>query len=489
VLAATVREAARRFGDLTALVDPDGSTVSYADLDRRSDAVASALAARGVGEGDRVVLQVPSDSGYVVAYAGAAKLGAITAGINPRLAPPEQEALVTLADPAVVLTEPGELAELLAAGNAIVDRAGAPPALPADPDRPVAIVFTSGTTGLPKGAVFCERQLEAVAVADTGGAWAPDGQPGPAMLASTQFAHIGITTKLPWYLRLATRTHILGRWRADDALRTIAEQRMPSIGGVAAQLALMVRSPEAERHHWDHVTTIVVGGAASPPALVAAARQRFGAAYSIRYSSTESGGCGTGTAFDADDDEALHSVGRPRPGVEAEVRDTEGRRAACDEVGELWLRTPTQTSGYWRDPEATAAAIVGGWLRTGDLARIDERGLVRLAGRAKEMFIRGGYNVYPAEVEAALAAHPAVAEVAVVPRPDPVMGEIGVAVVVPLDPAVPPTLTDVRSFLADRLAAYKLPEAVRIVDELPLTPMQKVDRRALAEREATAAGT
>ncbi|MGH9261621.1 MAG: AMP-binding protein, partial [Acidimicrobiales bacterium] len=152
MLAATVREAARRFGDLTALVDPDGSTVNYADLDRRSDAVASALAARGVAEGDRVVLQVPSDSGYVVAYAAAAKLGAITAGINPRLAPPEQEALVTLADPAVVLTEPGELAELLAAGNAIVDRAGAPPALPADPDRPVAIVFTSGTTGLPRGA-------------------------------------------------------------------------------------------------------------------------------------------------------------------------------------------------------------------------------------------------------------------------------------------------------------------------------------------------
>ncbi|MGH9259579.1 MAG: class I adenylate-forming enzyme family protein, partial [Acidimicrobiales bacterium] len=183
-------------------------------------------------------------------------------------------------------------------------------------------------------------------------------------------------------------------------------------------------------------------------------------------------------------DEALHSVGRPRPGVEAEVRDAEGRGAACGEVGELWLRTPTQMSGYWRDPDATAAAIVGGWLRTGDLARIDERGLVRLAGRAKEMFIRGGYNVYPAEVEAALAAHPAVAEVAVVPRPDPVMGEIGVAVVVPLDPAVPPALTDVRSFLADRLAAYKLPEALRLVDELPLTPMQKVDRRALADREA-----
>jgi acyl-CoA synthetase (AMP-forming)/AMP-acid ligase II len=485
VLAATVREAGRRFGALPAFVDPDGSTVTYADLDRRSDAAASALAARGVGAGDRVVLRLPSDSGYVVAYAAAAKIGAITAGINPRLAPPEQDALVALADPKVVLAEAGEVAELEAAGRAGLDRSGPRPGLPPDPDRPVAIVFTSGTTGLPKAAVFCERQLEAVAVTDTGGGWAAGDGPGPPMLASTQFAHVGFTTKLPWYLRMATRTHILGRWRAEDALRTIAEQRMPSIGGVAPQLALMVRSPEAARHDWDHVTTVVVGGAASPPALVAAARARFGAAYSIRYSSTESGGCGTGTAFDADDDEALHSVGRPRPGVEVTVRALDGgAEVTAGEVGELWLRSPTCMAGYWRDPEGTAAVLVeGGWLRTGDLARIDDRGLVRLAGRAREMFVRGGYNVYPAEVEAALAAHPAVAEVAVVPRPDPVMGEIGVAVLAPRDPAAPPSLAEVRDFLSGRLAAYKLPEAVRVVGELPLTPMQKVDRRALADHE------
>jgi acyl-CoA synthetase (AMP-forming)/AMP-acid ligase II len=489
VLAATVREAARRFGDLTAFVDPDGSTVTYRQLDERTDAVAAVLARRGVVEGDRVVLQVPSDSGYVVAYAAAAKLGAITAGINPRLAPPEQETLVRLVEPRVVLSEPGEVAALAAEGRAVVDRHGPPAALPDDPDRPVAIVFTSGTTGLPKGAVFCERQLEAVAVADTGGGWAPAGRAGPPMLASTQFAHIGITTKLPWYLRMASRTHILGRWRAEDALRTIAEQRMSSIGGVAPQLALMVRSPEAARHEWDHVRTIVVGGAASPPALVAAARQRFGADYSIRYSSTESGGCGTGTAFDADDDEALHSVGRPRGGIEVSARDEDGRDVPAGEIGELWLRSPTQMSGYWRDPEATAAAITpDGWLRTGDLARIGVDGLVRLAGRAREMFIRGGYNVYPAEVEAALAAHPAVSEVAVVPRPDPVMGEIGVAVVAPRDPGAPPTLGDVRSFLDGRIAAYKIPEALRLVAELPLTPMQKVDRRALAADESAPTG-
>lgn len=487
MLAATVREAARRFGHLTALVDPDGTPITFADLDRRSDAVAAGLVARGVAPGDRVVLRLRSDSRYVVAYAAAAKAGAVTAGINPRLTAAEQAALVGLADPALVLHDPDGLAELTRLGEAAVDRGAAAPVLPPDRDRPVAIVFTSGTTGMPKGAVFCERQLEAVAVTDTGGAWAPPGQAGPAMLASTQFAHVGFTTKLPWYLRLATRTHILDRWRADDALRTIAEQRMPSIGGVAPQIALMLRSPEIDRHDWDHVTTIVAGAAASPPALVRAARERFGAAYLIRYSSTESGGCGTGTAPDADDEEALFTVGSPRPGVEVQVRDDGGRSVRPGEVGELWLRSPTQMSGYWRDPGATAATLVGGWLRTGDLARIDDRGLVRLAGRRTEMFVRGGYNVHPAEVEAELAAHPGVAEVAVVPRPDPVMGEIGVAVVAPRDPQAPPSLGELRAFLRGRVASYKLPESLRVVDALPRTAMQKVDRRALVRDDPDAA--
>jgi acyl-CoA synthetase (AMP-forming)/AMP-acid ligase II len=479
VLADTVREAGRRFGELAAMVDPDGARLTHAELDRRSDAVAAGLVLRGVRPGARVVLRLPSDSRYVLAYAAAAKVGAVTAGINPRLAPPEQDALVELADPEVVLATADDVASLERDGATAV----APDRLPPDPDRPVAIVFTSGTTGLPKGAVFTETQLRAVAEADTGGVWATG--PGPAMLASTQFAHIGFMTKLPWYLQTASRTHVLARWRADDVLQIVASERMPSIGAVAPQFALMLRSPEMDRHDWSHVRTLIAGAAASPPALVDEARRRFGAAYSIRYSSTESGGCGTGTAFDADDTEALYTVGRPRRAVAVRVvSDDVGTVGEDGDVGELWLRTPTQMVGYWRDPEATASTIVDGWLRTGDLARIDERGLVRLAGRRKEMFVRGGYNVYPAEVEAHLAAHPSVAEAAVVPRPDPVMGEIGVAVVVPGDPADPPTLDALRSFLDGRMASYKRPEAIRLVEALPLTPMQKLDRRALAAHEA-----
>jgi acyl-CoA synthetase (AMP-forming)/AMP-acid ligase II len=288
-------------------------------------------------------------------------------------------------------------------------------------------------------------------------------------------------TKLAWYLRLGTTTYLLDRWRAGDVLRLIADHRIASVGVVAPQLALMLRDPLFDHLDLSHVRTIVAGGAFSPPELVREARQRFGAAYSIRYSSTESGGVGAGTAFDADDEEALHTVGRPRPGVELEIRDDDDRALPAGEVGEIVLRSPCMMRGYWRDPGATAEALRGGWLHTGDLGRIDERGCLRLAGRRREMYVRGGYNVYPLEVEAVLGEHPAVDHVVVVPRPHPVLGEIGVACVVSTPGAAPPTVDDLRSFAGSRLAHHKLPEDVVAIDEVPLTSMQKVDRRALAE--------
>ena len=474
-LAATVRAAAERFGPRAAFVDPDGTRVSYADLHERSDQVAAGLRATGVGPGDVVLLRLPSDSTYVVAYAAAAKVGAITAGVNPRLAPPEQAAVSAAAGGALELDTEDQVEDLR--------RSEPVDPLPDDPERPVALVFTSGTTGEPKGALFRDRQLAAVTRIDVADAWGdPDAEPTPT-LAGTQFAHVGFTTKLPWYLRLGMTTHILGRWRAADALACIVEHRIPSLGGVAPQMALLLRE-DLEAYDLDCVQTIVMGGAASPPAMVREAMTRFGAAYSIRYSSTESGGCGTGTAFDADEEEALFTVGRPRGGIEIGICDDEAGPLPDGEVGEVWLRSPTSMSGYWGDEAATEHAVVRDWLRTGDLGFIDERGCLRLAGRLKEMFIRGGYNVYPAEVESVLADHPSVADVAIVPRPDAVMGEIGVAVVVPADDVAPPTLEELRAFLEPKLARYTLPEAIRFVDAIPLTPMQKVDRRGLAAQES-----
>ncbi len=505
MLAATVAEAARRFGDRPAFATPSW-TLSFRQLDQLSDEAAVGLGRLGLAEGSVLALALPSTPEYVVAYVAAAKLGAITVGLNPRATDHERAAMIDVIDPTLILSTPAlgaghadrlvdgstggrrvETIELASAPDGLLAdlRRGlgghTPERLDADPDRPVTIVLTSGTTGTPKGAVFTGSELAAVCQADTGGRWGG----GAAMLSGTQLAHIGFMTKLPWYLRTASTVHLVDRWRAHEVLRLIAQARMPSIGGVAPQLALLLREPDFDEFDLSAVKTIVMGGALSPPALVREARRRIDAAYSIRYSSTESGGIGTATAFDADEDEALFTVGRPRPGVELAIRDPDDRAVAPGQVGEICLRSPTQLRGYWRDPEATATTLRDGWVHSGDLGRIDETGCLRLAGRAKEMFIRGGYNVYPLEVEAVLASHPEVRDVAVVPRPDPVMGEIGVAVVVPRRPDEPVSLDELRRFGAERLSHHKLPEAVRVVDALPLTPMQKVDRRALADGETT----
>ena len=470
-LPSTVAEAARRFGDRSAFVDPDGGRLSYADLHQHSDQVAAGLARAGVGPGSVVGLTLDSTAAWVVAYVATAKVGAAIAGVNPKLAPAERGACLERVAPDLVLGDADEVARLAITG----DR---PDPIDPDPDRPVAIVFTSGTTGTPKGAWFTDRQLSAVTGYDIGDAWG--GATPIAQYGSTQFAHVGFTTKLPWYLRLGTTTHLLDRWRAADVLDLVERERIATIGGVAPQIALLLRDPDVDQRDLTSVRSLVVGGAASPPALVTEARHRFDASYSIRWSSTESGGIGTATAPDAPDHEALHTVGRPRPGMAVEVRDEAGVVVEPGVVGQVWLRSDAVMAGYWADPDATDAAIVDGWLRTGDLGSLDPSRCLTLAGRQGEMYIRGGYNVFPSEVAAALSEHPDVAEVAVVPRADEVMGEVGVAVVVPAHPARPPSLAALRDHASATVARYKLPEALVVVDHLPLTAMQKVDRRALS---------
>lgn len=468
-LSATVAEAAQRFGDRPAFVDPDGSTLSYVDLHRRSDEIAAGLARLGIGPGSRIGLTLPSTSSWVLAYVAGAKVGATTAGVNPRLTPPEQQACLDRVSPDLALADADAVQALARPGSR-------PDAPPNDPDRPVAVVFTSGTTGTPKGAWFTDHQLAAITRYDVGDAWGTGVVP---QYGSTQFAHVGFTTKLPWYLRLGTTTHLLGRWRAGDVLDLVTRERIATLGAVAPQVALLLRDPQFDDRDLACVRLLVVGGAPSPPALVEEARRRFHAAYSIRWSSTESGGVGTATATDDPDDVALHTVGRPRAGIVVEARDPDGHPLPTGKVGELWLRSQAVMAGYWADPEATDATLREGWLRTGDLGSVDPAGCVTLHGRLSELYIRGGYNVFPNEVAAVLGTHPAVAEVTVAPRSDPVLGEIGVAVVVPTDPAAPPTLEDLRAHAGPSLAHFKLPEALVVVETLPLTAMQKLDRHAL----------
>jgi acyl-CoA synthetase (AMP-forming)/AMP-acid ligase II len=488
MLPATTREAARRFGDRTAYVTEGGWTLSYADLDRVSDEVAAALAGRGVREGNVVAIVLPPGPEYLVTYLGAAKLGAITAGVNDRLAARERDAVLALAEPSLVVCTStlapatreivvvessvsvgGLLHELRAQGNE-------PPAIPHDPDRPVTIVFTSGTTGTPKGALYCNRQLDFITRTDVGDTWGGGGR----SFTGTSFAHLGFMTKLAGNLRRGGTSFIMARWRAHDALELVARERMATVAGVPSQLALMLREPDFESFDLASVQYLVVGGGPVTPGLAEEARARFGARLATRYSCTEAG-IGLGTTFNDPEEDAVVSVGRPLPGVDLAVLDDADRPVTVGDVGQVCVRSPAVMSGYWRDPEGTRRAMTtDGFVRTGDLGWVDDRERLRLVGRTKEMYVRGGYNVYPVEVESALSTHPGVAAVAIVPRADPVMAEIGVAVVVPRDPEHPPSLDELRAHGATTLAAYKLPEAMRVVDALPLTAMEKIDRRALA---------
>jgi acyl-CoA synthetase (AMP-forming)/AMP-acid ligase II len=200
-----------------------------------------------------------------------------------------------------------------------------------------------------------------------------------------------------------------------------------------------------------------------------------------RYTSTEAGVC-TSTLVGDDDETVATTVGRPAPEVDLRIVDTAGSgELPAGEIGEVCCRSPGMMRGYWRDEAHTSEVIDDdGWLHTGDLGVVGADGNLRIVGRLKEMYIRGGYNVYPAEVEAALVEHPAVARAAVVGVPDAVLGEIGVAFVVPGPGAPPPTLDGLRAWCGDRLADYKAPDRLEVVDELPVTSMHKIDKRALA---------
>ncbi len=351
-----------------------------------------------------------------------------------------------------------------------------PPALADDPDRPVAIIFTSGTTGAPKGALYTNRQLAFITRTDVGDTWGG----GSRSFTGTSFAHLGFMTKLPGNLRRGGTNFIMKRWRADAALALVERERMTTVAGVPTQLALMLAHPDFDSFDLESVRYLIAGGGPVTPGLADEARARFGAALATRYSCTEAG-IGLGTAFDDPPEDAVLSVGRPHASVELAVLDESDIAVPTGEVGRVCIRSQAVMTGYWRDPEATRAAFTADrFVRTGDLGWVDDRGRLRLVGRSKEMYVRGGYNVYPVEVEAVISAHADVTAVAMVPRPDSVMGEVGVAVVVPRDRDHPPTLEELRTFARGQLAAYKLPEGITIVESLPLTAMEKVDRRALA---------
>ena len=505
-IVSVLREAARVNHDVEAYVElgPEGRrALTFAAWDRAADGVAGHLEHRGVAKGDVVCLILPSSIEYAVLYAALARLGAIASGINPRLGAGEIASIVERAAPVLLVADRdlalpalppvpvAERAEVRAAWDAAPPTRW--PALSAD--DPVAVVWTSGTTGQPKGALFDHANLAAVARGTD-----VLSQPGDRRLSPLPFAHVGYMTRAWDEIANAVTTIITPTpWRADEALRIMAGERVTVAQGVPTQWALMLASEELERVDLRALRVAGTGAARVPASLVAEVRARFEVPVVVRYTSTEAS-LGTGTTPSSSDEEVATTVGRPVAGVELSIVDDEGQPVPDGSTGRVLLRSPATMRGYWGhgpgrgrtvaellDLEATRAVLADdGWLTTGDFGRCTPEGNLQLVGRAHERYIRGGYNVYPAEVEAALSAHPSVARAAVVGVFDDVLGEVGVAVVV-AEPGAVPELGVLRAHCARSLADYKAPDALVLVEELPLTPMMKVDPARLAALAARGA--
>ena len=479
-------EVADAFPDALAYIEGDDQ-LTFREWVQRADALAAELTDRGVREGDVVALFLPSSIDFAVGYAAASRLGGVATGLNTRLGPREIRAILAKCEPAVLLHDADgdpvpdgaprplvvmrrdEMRNTAASARPLVT----PPR--AQPGDPACIVWTSGTTGTPKGAWFDHRALHASA--EMSGILSA---PFDRRSMPLPFAHAGYMNKLWDQLDFVITCVLLpGVWTAQGLLDVLVRHRVTGGQGVPTQWTKLLELPELAEADLSSLRLASTGSAPVSPELAERMRTRLGCPIVVRYACTESSTM-TGTEPDDPPEVLLHTVGRPRPGVEMMLVDDDGKEVAPGETGIIRMRTACQMRGYWNDPERTSEVMSDdGWILTGDLGRFRDDGNLVLCGRVTEMYIRGGYNVYPLEVENVLMEHPAVERAAVLGVPAPVIGEIGVAFVVPSGSHAAPTREELQAWCRERLADYKAPDRVEIVDDLPITAMLKVDKSAL----------
>lgn len=485
-----------------AIVDiAEERSYTYGALADRVDRLAGAMQARyGVAAGDRVAVISLNRVAVLELMFACARLNAILVPLNFRLTLPElcymiEDSAPTLlfhdelyADIACQLGLHANLNCVNFAGNdqdehaAVTAGAEVPkiPAVAPDAELPVAILYTSGTTGKPKGALITHRMITWNAV-NTSVTWDLSGQ--DVTLTHTPFFHTGGLHVLtsPLLLR-GGKTVLLRSFEAGEALRVMAEHRCTVVFAVPTMFQMMLDHPQFATTDFSAIRFFISGGAPCPIPLIRAYQQR-GLVFKQGYGLTEIGpNCFT--LHERDAVRKVGSVGFPNFFVRARVVDDSGADLPADLVGELWLSSPATCGGYWRNPEASKALFEGEWLKTGDLVRIDEEGYCYVIDRKKDMFISGGMNVYPVEIEQALAHHPAVANAAVIGIPDEKWGEVGRALVV-LKEGETVSEEDLLDFLAGRLGRFKLPKSFVFVDDLPRTSTGKVQKTILRRRFGT----
>ncbi len=496
-----------------ALMQPDatalrylGKTTTWRELDERVGALAGALSRRGVGFGDRVLILMLNRTEYIESFLAVNKLGAIAVPVNFRMTPPEIAFLVSDCQAKVVITEAvlagvatavrdldPTLTTVVVAGGAtendligyddLISEAGEPAAVVDIPnDSPALIMYTSGTTGRPKGAVLTHTNIagQALTFLFTNGA---DINNDVGFIGVPLFHIAGIGNMIPGLLLgRPTVVYPLGAFNPDELLDVLEAEQVTGIFLVPAQWQAVCAAQQARPRDL-RLRVLSWGAAPASDTLLRQMAETFpGTQILAAFGQTEMSPV-TCMLLGEDAIRKLGSVGKVIPTVAARVVDEDMNDVPVGQVGEIVYRAPTLMAGYWNNPKATAEAFAGGWFHSGDLVRQDEEGYVWVVDRKKDMIISGGENIYCAEVENALAAHPAIAEVAVIGRPDEKWGEVPVAVVAlgaadqrDLD------LRELDAFLDERLARYKHPKAVEVVDALPRNPAGKVLKTELRTR-------
>lgn len=505
-----------------ALVRPTAEAVVHGDtrfdfatLAARVDAIASGLLAHGVGRGDRVATLAPPGLDFWLTYLATVSIGAIWHGLNPVYREREFAYLLADALPCLVfarspfdgrdydlelqavpskvatfvtLGEPRgravSLDEFIEAGTTVAtDRLAAARAA-VTPEDIAVIVYTSGTTGQPKGAMLSHNTIVQSALANA--AWMGDRIASTVCAAPTN--HVGALNNLCMNV-FAGGGRIIFHHRVDmDALGRIRREEQPTYMVTSPTGFMMtMNAPGFDPHKFAHTRLIVCGGATTPLNILQA-WEGVGCPIVSVYGQTETCGIITRTDIDAPLVDVAETIGRPLPGCDFRVARADGSRCDAGETGELQFRGPYVMSGYFNRPDATRDAFTAdGFLHTGDLGYLRPDGNIVFVGRLKEMFKSGGYNVYPLEIEQAIAEHPDVLLAAVLPVPHPMYQEVGHAFVMPLQ-GRSVSVDDLRVFLKSRIANYKVPKDFTVETALPLLPNGKIDKRALAARLMTANG-
>ncbi|HEY5355654.1 MAG TPA: long-chain fatty acid--CoA ligase [Streptosporangiaceae bacterium] len=466
-----------------------GQALSYAELAQGSGQAAALLRESGIRPGDRVALMMPNVLAFPLLFYGALAAGAVVVPMNPLLKSREVGHYLGDSGASVILAwdaaadEAAKGADDLGVQVIRVTEPGAQTLLGGRPpladwveratDDDAVILYTSGTTGLPKGAELTHANL--LRNAEVTAATLIGAGPEDVVMGCLPLFHcFGLTCGLNAAVIGGACLTLLPRFDPGAALEMISQEKVTIFEGVPTMYSALLNDPSRARADVSSLRLSVSGGAALPVEVLRTFEQAFGCAILEGYGLSETSPV---ASFNHPDrPRKPGSIGTPVAGVQMRVVDDSGADVAPGEVGEIAIRGHNVMKGYWRNPDATAAAIPDGWFRTGDLARTDDDGFFFIVDRKKELIIRGGYNVYPREIEEALYEHPAVAEVAVVGIAHESLGEeVGAAVA--LKPGAGATPEELRAFARERVAAYKYPRQVWLVDQLPKGPTGKILRR------------